>query len=45
MIRKKGQFYYCKLHPKFQNVNIEELESHLQYSKEYLQEISTVGRR
>jgi hypothetical protein len=38
MIVKKDSLYYCKEHPKFQNINIEEIENHLRYSKEHLQE-------
>ena len=26
-------FYYCKEHPKFQNINYEEIKRHIQYSK------------
>jgi hypothetical protein len=40
MIKKTGQFYYCVQHPEFKNIHLVEIEDHLKYSKEHLQEVS-----
>ena len=37
-IGKKGSLYYCKEHPKIENINLEEIENHLRHSKEHSQE-------
>lgn len=35
MIEYTKPFYYCKQHPKVQNINHEEIKNHIQYSKEH----------
>jgi minichromosome maintenance replisome factor len=35
MIGYTKPFYYCKEHPKVQNINHEEVKNHIQYSKEH----------
>jgi hypothetical protein len=42
MIKKQGRFYYCRQHPKIQNIYLEVIEDHLKYSKEHLQKVSIV---
>ena len=37
-IGMNGSIYYCKKHPKFENICLEEVEKHLLYSKEHSQE-------
>jgi len=32
----KEPLFYCKEHPKVQNINYEEIKHHMQYSKEHL---------
>jgi hypothetical protein len=29
--------YYCKQHPRVQNIHLEEIEHHMQYSKEHIE--------
>jgi hypothetical protein len=36
-IEQKGSIYYCKEHPKFENIYLE-VENHLRYSNEHAQE-------
>lgn len=35
LIIYKKPFYYCKQHPNVQNIHLEEIEHHIQYSKEH----------
>lgn len=37
----KEPLYYCKQHPNVQNIHSEEMEHHIQYSKEHQQQPST----
>lgn len=41
-IKKKGQFYYYKAHPKFQNIHLEVIEDHLLYSREHSHAIANM---
>ncbi len=38
LIGYKAPFYYCKEHPKFENIHLVEVETHLLHSKEHAQE-------
>jgi hypothetical protein len=43
-IKHNHPFYYCKEHPKFQNISLKSISHHLELSTDHRQEIIIVGK-